>query len=227
MGDLEEMVDDPAGNRVVHGIRNAASGTQSASLEGFELGLRVSGAKGDAVITHVAIKDGDFFCERELVVQCGYESELVSVPAELQLGSKCFCDAWSQVEAGISAAFGCGERNLETLVDELAQQTKKNETKLLLPAPFAPMRTLMAESSKSRSDRMDLNPSIDRRLIASLIGCALEPNRLPVSPQYRVSRTHAPGPLPEPWGEMQRRIRSVQPDERSQSSAAVPFADYR
>jgi hypothetical protein len=46
----------------------------------------------------------------------------------------------------------------------------------------------MADSSKSRSDRMDLNPSIDRRLIVSLIRYARELNRTSVPPRYRVSK---------------------------------------
>jgi len=124
-----KMVDDPARNRLVHIMRDAAIRAPFTFLvlEGFELGLCVTGAKGDAVVTRVAMKDGDFFRERELVVQCGDEGELVPVPAEQQLRAKCFCNAWSQIEAGISAAFGGGKRDLETLVDELAQETKERD----------------------------------------------------------------------------------------------------
>src|SRR5437016_11704401 len=50
-----------------------------------------------------------------------------------------------------------------------SRRSRKKDTKLLLPAPFAPMRTLSARSSKSSSKRMDLNPSIDRLLMVSLM----------------------------------------------------------
>gem|GEM_PF-6624172 len=45
------------------------------------------------------------------------------------------------------------------LRSSLPNRSLKNSTKLLFPAPFAPIKILRSLSGKSLSERMDLNPS--------------------------------------------------------------------
>ena len=165
-----KVIDDPARYRIVDATRHAASCTSPPGfiLQVLESRFGMSRSEAGSVRTQIVLEDNSLFRKSELIVDCGRQREFITVFAEIDVRSKRFGHSGSQVQTGVRPTLNGTESQLKSLFDQFPQQPKE-AYEIALADAVSPISTLRGRSLKSFRARMDLNPSIDKLLIVSLM----------------------------------------------------------